>query len=132
MWVGTTESVRHEESEVGMALLNRLKKKPAEEPERAPARPLLRTPGDYLRHAVEAKIDELSHAERVRTFWAHLYAERHWWPVLLPLLAWYAWHTYHAERRTMAKAAARRAAAAPPPRVVARVVHRVPPPRGET
>lgn len=34
----------------------------------------------------------------VRLFWYNLREVRFWWPVVLPLLVWTAWRTYHNER----------------------------------
>ncbi len=34
----------------------------------------------------------------VRLFWYNLREVRFWWPVVLPLLVWTAWRTYHRER----------------------------------
>ncbi|MCS6940702.1 MAG: hypothetical protein NZM94_15610 [Roseiflexus sp.] len=34
----------------------------------------------------------------VRLFWYNLHEVRFWWPVVLPLLIWTAWRTYHRER----------------------------------
>ncbi|MBO9325880.1 MAG: hypothetical protein J7463_10950 [Roseiflexus sp.] len=34
----------------------------------------------------------------VRLFWYNLREVRFWWPLVLPLLAWTAWRTYHRER----------------------------------
>jgi len=34
----------------------------------------------------------------VRLFWYNLREVRFWWPLVLPLLAWTAWRTYHLER----------------------------------
>ncbi|ABU56720.1 hypothetical protein [Roseiflexus castenholzii] len=33
-----------------------------------------------------------------RLFWHNLREVRFWWPVVLPLLIWTAWRTYHRER----------------------------------
>jgi len=37
-----------------------------------------------------------------RLFWYNLRAVRFWWPVVLPLLAWTAWRSYHRERAARA------------------------------
>ncbi len=44
------------------------------------------------------RIEELPYIKGLRIFWADLHAMRAWWPVLLPLLTYIGWRTYHDER----------------------------------
>ncbi len=54
--------------------------------------------GERLRDAIE----RIPYLPQIRAFWSDLQAERRWWPVLLPFLAWVGWRAYRGEQRTIA------------------------------
>lgn len=56
------------------------------------------TPTNRIRKLAEDYLNGLPYVLPVRTFWNDLRAEREFWPLLLPVLAWIAWRTYHEER----------------------------------
>jgi hypothetical protein len=49
--------------------------------------------------ALDEKLDHLPFMATIRTFWRNFQEMRDWWPVLIPLMVWVGWRTYHAERR---------------------------------
>lgn len=49
--------------------------------------------------ALDDKLDHLPFVATIRTFWRNFQEMRDWWPVLIPLMVWVGWRTYHAERR---------------------------------
>jgi hypothetical protein len=49
--------------------------------------------------ALDDKLDHLPFVAAIRTFWRNFQEMRDWWPVLIPLMIWVGWRTYHAERR---------------------------------
>ena len=60
------------------------------------------TPTSQQRFAflTETVIDRF-YMRRILAFWEDLQKTEAWWPVVLPLLAWVGWRTYHSERRKM-------------------------------
>lgn len=43
----------------------------------------------------------MPYVPQIRLFWQDLEEMRHAWWYLLPLLAWFGWRSYHAERRRL-------------------------------
>jgi hypothetical protein len=56
---------------------------------------------------VRKRIHELPYMPGLLAFWADLRALERLWPLVLPLLAWVGWRTYHAERRRLSEQRAR-------------------------
>ncbi len=58
-----------------------------------------------LNRLINDAVIRLPYVPQLRIFWRDLQAEREWWPVLLPLLAWIGWRTYQSERQKLRTAA---------------------------